>query len=283
MYRSKRNKKYLMPGIGLHGIVINGNNAGGGGGGAATQNTNGTGGQNDTSTNNGSGNDGGNNNQDQLADFADVWDTGNHDDGGNQQPNNQTQNNGTNNQQPTDYTAMFENHVRELNLTAGVDAGQLLEAINRGEAKSLQAALEKIGANAYRHAMLNSDRLMQQRLEKAKSEFQKDSTGAMRAQRAIELMQERIPSTKNPAVLPIAKATLAQMMQKHKGDMDKAVEETSRYFQALSKSMDRDFSAPPHSRNGGNRGYNGNDRGNGGNNGDGDAEDWMQILGGQQQ
>lgn len=284
MWYNRKARKHMMPRMGVNGIMINGQNSGGSGGGNANQNANQNqngqnNGQNNNTANNTNSNSNQNNNTNQLDDFAGMWNT-DPAENENQNQNQNTQNNQNN--QPAaepDYNEMFDKHVKSLNLTQGIDGAKVLDAINRGDADALNTAFAQIGANAYRHAMLNADRMMGQRLEKAKAEFQRESNGAMRASKAVDKMFDALPFTKHPATQPLAKATLAQMMQKHNGDIDKAVAETERYFKTFSEHMGKNFNTPPQSRNGrGNRPNN-----DGYDNSNDEEADWLSILGGPQQ
>ena len=249
----------------VNGIFGFGGGDAGGGTGGAEGNAGGAqeGGQQGNDTGQAGNNDGNN-----LANYKDLWQTG--DDGGAGSEGSPDGNPGGQPANEVDPAEAFAKHVEGLGLTSGIDANSVMEAVRNGEPDALQQAFSQIASNTYRHAMVNANKLVQQQVEKAVEQATEKATSSMDSKNAVAEMHRALPFTKDEAVAPMANAVLKQALDKTGGDVQQSLKTLEGYFKAFYDHASGDLGLPS--------GDSFND--NPGDEGPGTQPDWEQLLGG---
>lgn len=214
-----------------------------------------------------------NNNNNNLISHDTLW---NHDT--NEDGNENNSGNGNDNaNQGNDANARFQQHIDTLDFTSGVDATGILQAISEGDAEALGTALQQVGINAYRNAMVDANKVVQQRVDAASESVKNDISAQNATSEVVNAMNNELPFTKKAAYAPMAKLVLTQFLEKGANPQD-AIKEVGKYFQNLSGEVGNlSQGAPngrPASRFGGVNSSN-----NAGNDG-AEVEDWVDFLGG---
>lgn len=163
----------------------------------------------------------------------------------------------------------FQQYVDRLNLVP--DDVDLDTIIDNRDKEGFKNILKQVGANAYRNAVLDVNKIVEAKIPRLIDEAVKRATGTVHAHGAIEKMFDKLPYTKDPALRPVAEQVLSQAVKRNKGDLSRALSDVERYFKRTAELA-----------GGGNS--NGNSRsGRGGsNNKSSDQEvDWMKLLGGE--
>lgn len=171
-----------------------------------------------------------------------------------------------------DDAKFFDDYLKSINFSEGVDLEQVAEDLTSGKTDSLATAVSTAAQNAYKRAMVDTDKLMRQRIDKAVETAVSKSRAAGEGDVAVRLMQSKLSFTKDPAYAPIAKAVLSRNMQAGK-NVDEAIELTGKFFSRLGKKYARDLQLETPPRGGPRGGFNPPS---------GDDEDddsyWMELL-----
>lgn len=243
--------------------------AGGGGGDSGnggTQGDAGTGGE-------GNANQGGeNNNNDNLISSGAMWETNSSD---NSNDNNNGQQQQQQQQQGPSADERFNAHIESLDFLSGIEVKDVMSALQNGDTELFTKALQQIGANAYRNTLIDTNKVIQQQMDKFGKTIKTDVNAAAATGKVIDAMNTELPFTKSPAFAPVAKLTLTQFLEKGLKP-EEAIQKVGEYFKSLSGEVGKLTSQSPNSRPGGNFGGNINTQ-----TGDNETEDdWIDFLGG---
>ncbi len=138
--------------------------------------------------------------------------------------------------------------ITGLNMTEGIDLANLQTDLADGKTDSLNAAFETVAANVFQQSMLQTNKLVQNSIDKAVATAVEKSTGAVHSDLAVRSLGDKFSFTKDPAIAPIAKAALASFLQQPGMDMDKAVVKTGEFFKQMLGHIGKtnaDFLPPP--------------------------------------
>lgn len=220
---------------------------------------------------NGGGNGNNENNGDpNLPSHDSLWDA-NPDDKGN--ANNSDDGQQT---QTTDGNTAFQQHVDSLDFNAGIDPNAVMQAMRDGDPEALTAAFNKIGANAYRNAIVDANKIMGQKVEAMAKTVKDDVSSANASGELVKEMHNQLSFTKSPAFAPVAKLVLTQFIEKGSSPQD-AIKQVGEYFKNLSGEVAKLNPSAPNRRPTG--GFGGGSNNGGGNTDEGGEEDWMEFLG----
>ena len=224
----------------------------------------------------GAGNAGDNNGDANLISHDTMWDTDNTPAGnadGNQQQGQQQQ------QQQAAPTAneQFDTHIAGLDFMGGIDMNGAAAAFQSGDMEAVGKMFQQIGANAYRNAMIDTNRVVNQRVETMGSQVTNDMNAQNATGRVVGEMNAALPFTAMPAFAPMAKVVLTKFMEKG-GKPEDAIKEVGKYFNNLSGEVGKMNPGAPHGRPSSQFGGNGMQQIDDGNNAE--EPDWMTILGG---
>ncbi len=224
-------------------------------------------------TNNGNNQNNNNNIQDNNDNFDKLWqdEADNTDQGKKSTTQQQTQP-----ENVSDNSTQFNDYIATINFMEGVDLPKIAEELNTGKTDSMQDAFTKVGQNAYKRALADGAKIMDHKISQAVEQAVQKAGVNVNANMAVSTMEQRLGYTKDPAMSPIAKAVLAQLMKKGKS-LDDAVQGVDKYFARTAQLLNKNKNAP-HGRPG-NRGFNTRDNNNVQSD-DGDEEDldWMELL-----
>lgn len=170
-----------------------------------------------------------NNNQGDLPTFDDLWD--NPSTGGEQNPATPQQPTG----QQLSAEEQFQQHVASIDF--GADPQAMFQAAQQGNAEVFTEQMQKLTAGIYKAAMLNSNKMLNQRMESMREEMKQTTSTALSSDKLIGRMNEQLPFTKDPAYAPMAKAVLTRLLNKEGMTPEKAIAGTGRYFQDLAKNV----------------------------------------------
>ena len=219
------------------------------------------------------GNEGGDNNADaNLLSNDTLWQPNedNSDGGGNQNDSG-----GGQQQQGPNANEQFQAHIDSLDFHGGIDLAAGMASIQAGDTEAFGKMLSMVGQNAYRNAMVDSNKIVQQNVEKMGKQVQSDVSASQSTGELVREMGSQLPFTKSPAYAPVAKLVLTQFLQKG-ATPEKAIESVGKYFQQMSGEVAKLNPGAPGGRPSG--GFGGNS-----NQGDGNTSedtDWINILGG---
>lgn len=244
---------------------------GGGGGGDAGGAANSGG---DSDGNSGGQQQSGNNGNSNLISHDNLWET-NTNAGGNGNANTGQQ---PAQQQPAQRSAseQFQAHIDSLDFMGSVNPTEVMTALQNGDADAFGKALTSIGVQAYRNAMTDANKVVQQRVDKMSTTIKSDMSAQNATGELVREMNSQLPFTKSPAYAPVANLVLTQFLQKGMKQAD-AIKEVGKYFSGLSGEVGKLSSGAPSGRPAGNFGgnLNGGDAGNQG----GGEPDWFDFLG----
>jgi hypothetical protein len=220
----------------------------------------------------GEGNADGQNNDDaNLISHDTLWqaETSNADASQGQQQQQQQQ------QEPPDPNAAFQTHIDSLDFSGGIDIAAGMAAITNGDQEAFGAMLAQVGAAAYRNAMVDANKVVQQRVDKMGEQVQSTVTANQSSGELVREMNSQLPFTKTQAYAPIAKLVLTQFLEKGATPAN-AIEQVGKYFQKMAGEVALLNPGAPKGRPAG--GFGGNANQNDGN--ESGETDWMQVLGG---
>ena len=221
---------------------------------------------------NANGNDGGdNNNNDNLHSHDSLWDANN--DGGNNGGDGNDNNDGN---QGGDANAAFDQYVATLDFGAGIDMQDAMQAISNGDAEAFSKVISQIGINAYKFAMVDANKVVQQQVDKMGKQVKDDVSASTATSQVVNAMHAQLPFTQQRAFAPVAKLVLTRFLEGGKSPED-AIGEVGKYFKNLSSEVGKMGSKPPSSRPAG--GFGGGSNQNAGDDDSGEP-DWLDFLGG---
>lgn len=199
------------------------------------------------------------------AEFDEMWNE--EDPSGDPPPQNNQQQ--TSQNQP-DYNAQLAEHIAKRIPQFEMDE-EAAEAFQRGDFKGFQAAMQKQQAGIYQNLLADVGKMMNSMRDKIIKDAVNQSGTQINAQQAVAQMHRDLPWTAKPAVAPVAKAALGQMIKRGKS-VTEAIEALPRYFQNMSAS------AAGGSQNKG-RGFNRGNSPNGNSASNDGEDDFLDVLG----
>lgn len=213
-----------------------------------------------------------NNNENNDAGYANMWDIP---DQNSQQDTGQQQNANSQQQQtqsgPT-ADEQFQEHVKSLNLTQGVDFSLAAQ-----EPEKFQEQMQTAMANVYQAAMVNANKLFEQRAGDLQNELNQHTATTVANDKMVSQMNTTLPFTADAAYKPVADAVLQQFINSGKTP-DDAIKEVGGYFKSMYSAMSANMGGPQGNRLQG--GFNGQ-MPSGANNSQQDSEpDWLAVLSG---
>lgn len=213
-----------------------------------------------------------NNNKDNLISHENLWDTTvDNKSGGKESEQQQT----TTQQQP-DPNETFNKHIESLDFSGDIDLVASMKGIQDGDTEAFAKLINQIGSNAYRNALIDANKVVQQRVDKMAATVKSEVSSSNATSDLVKEMNTTLPFTKSPAFAPVANLTLTQFIQKGVPP-NKAIEEVGKYFENLSGEISKMNPSAPSGRPAGN--FGGSSNLNAGNQGE-DAPDWIELLGG---
>ena len=175
--------------------------------------------------------------------------------------------------EPKSAEAVFNEHVASVDFTAGIDVANLQQSLQNGDAEGFNKNLRVGFENAYRQSMIDMNKIINQRVDKAKSEMASASSTATATERAITDLNSALPYTKEPMYKPVAEGVFTQLLQQKGMTVDKAIQKTGEYFTKFAGDVNKNNPSAPHSRPSGGFGEISEvDDGD-------DGQDWMSFLG----
>lgn len=247
-----------------------GGGTGGGGGDAGNAGDAGTG---------DAGNTGENNSDSNLISYDDLWDTGSNtgtggDTGGTGNAN--ANQGGQQQQQQPNANEQFQTHIDSLDFMDGIDVMAGMQAVQNQDAEGFKNLVQQIGRNAYRHSLVDANKVVQQRVDSMGTTIKDEVKASTATSSLVSEMNNALPFTKSPAYAPMAKAVLVQFLDKGKTPAE-ALEGVGKYFKGMADDVNKLSSQAPGSRPARNFGGQMQDANAGG----GEEEpDWINILGG---
>lgn len=175
-------------------------------------------------------------NENNVDDFNDLWQTENSENKGNENNNQQQQQS----QQQNSSDELLQNHIESLNLGGGINQEQLRSDLAEGKIDALTAAIQQVAANAYKAAMIDANKMFDQKLTGAEERIVNKTSANYQGNDLVKKMHETLPVTKQGAYEPVAKMVLGQMLRKGLTG-DKAIEGVRNYFANLSKGIGTDL------------------------------------------
>lgn len=166
-----------------------------------------------------------NNEKDNVDKFATLWDNPTEDKPG-EKASDQTPdaNKGLTNQQ------VFDEHINSLNLLNGVDLEKITADLTSGNTESLENAFKAMSRNVYTSALLNTNKIMDQKIEAAIEQAVTKSKNSIGSDFALQQMNSQLPFTAKPAIAPMAKQVLEQLIKKG-SSTEEAIAGVKDYFQ----------------------------------------------------
>jgi len=216
------------------------------------------------------------NNEDNVDEFENFWQLDKDNTDQSTASNFQSQSQNQNGQDPS--RDRFREHLDTLDFMKNVDMDKLRQDFENGSAENLPTAMKTVAENAYTQALIDSSKVMDQKVEKAVEQAVQKSRNEIGSHQMKEFMEEQLSFTKDPAIGPIARGVMQQALQKNGGDKWKALETVKNFFERASKvtSKDLGFEQVPRGRPRNNSGNNpGPSRGQ---RTDDDEMDWLKIL-----
>ena len=214
-----------------------------------------------------------NNGGDNSQSFDNMWDTDTSQQG-NQQQQNQQQSQSQ--QAAPSAEEVFNSHVQGLGF--GAEANDLMAAMESRDPEAVGKAVAGMQASTYRAAMVDVNKLVNQRVDAAMEANTQNTHNTIEANSVIAQMESALPWTRQPAYAPMAKAVVNQMLQKEGMTPEKAIAETAKYFQQFANDANTGQQAPNGKPTGNFQNQNGNNSQN--NNAEDDTVDWIDFLGG---
>ncbi len=182
-------------------------------------------------------------------------------------------------QQPSnegDKTNSFDEHVAGMDFLDGVDVNAGMTAITNNDSEAFTKMLQQVGANAYRQSMIDSNTVIQKRLDASTKTMREEQAGNVETSKIIDAMNTAMPFTKNAMHAPVAKAILTQALQKKGATQKTAIVAVKKYYDSLSGEVSKLNPKPPNSRPSAS-GF-GGDVTNAGENNDDDEPDWVDFM-----
>lgn len=221
-----------------------------------------------------------NNEKDNIEPFADLWDNPDTEKGENKDQKQQTQ---SIQQGPTNQE-VFDDHIKSLDLMGGVDLEKITADLNNGSIESLNSAFGTLAKNVYTKALVNTNKIMDQKIAKAVEQAVEQSKTSFGSDFAMQQMNSQLPFTAKPAIAPMAKQVLEQLIKKGKST-EEAIKGVKDYFQQTASVFAKESGMviAPKNRPGSGRftetaiqNLNEDDA-------DDDLPDFLKILGGEQE
>jgi hypothetical protein len=138
--------------------------------------------------------------------------------------------------------------IKGLNLSDGIDLNNVQTELQEGKTDALNAAFETVASNVFQQAMIQTNRLVESRLDSAVDSAVNKATGKVNANFALREINEAMPFTKDPAIEPIAKAVMSGFMKQDGADAQSVVKSTQQFFEQMAKVAATEFKmVPPNS------------------------------------
>lgn len=213
------------------------------------------------------------NKEDNLISHENLWDASIDDDKSGDKPGDKD----TGQQTQPDPNEVFNKHIEGLDFSTNIDLAAGMTAIQQGDTEVFGKLIQQIGANAYRNALVDANKVVQQRVDKMADSVKSEVSTSNATSDLVKEMNAELPFTKSPAFAPIAQLTLTQFIEKGVPPK-KAIAEVGKYFSTLSGEIGK---LSPNAPDGRPAGHFGNrTRDNQAGDSDEDGPDWIELLGG---
>ena len=169
---------------------------------------------------------------------------------------------------------IFNNHVAGIDFTAGINVSDMQTAMQNQDSETFNKGLRSIGEAAYRQAMIDTNKVLNSRLDTVKDEINQNVSTATATDKAVSQLNSALPYTGEPMYKPVADEVFARYLKQPKMTVEKAIELTGEYFQKFSADVSKLNPKAPSPRSGGGFGEINEETG-----GDWDGQDWMSFLG----
>ena len=170
----------------------------------------------------------------------------------------------------------FQQHINSLDFAHGIDMPAAMAAMQNQDLEAFGTFIQQVGANAYRNAMVDANKVVQQQVDRMAESVKTDVSTSNATSALVQEMNNQLPFTKQTAFAPMAKLVLTQFMEKGATPAE-AIKQVGAYFQNLSGEVSKMNPTPPSRRPAG--GFQGGVHAAAGNEAEG-SEDWIDFLGG---
>lgn len=129
----------------------------------------------------------------------------------------------------TEEAKVLKDYIDKIDFMGGVDLSKITEELSAGSTEALQGALTAVAKSTYQRALVDANKVIEARVNKAVEEAVASSRNNVHGDLAVQSMEAQLTFTKDPAIAPIAKAVLAQLMRKGQ-DAPTAIDNVKKYF-----------------------------------------------------
>ena len=228
---------------------------------------------------------GGESNRENIVDsYETLWDNPEDKDGSNDTSGQQPPQASPVAKSPTNQE-VFDEHISSLNLLKDVSLEKITTDLNAGSTESLEKAFKSLASNVYSSALINTNKIMDQKIAKAVEQAVEQSKTSFGSDFALQQMNSQLPFTAKSAIAPMAKQVLEQFIKKGKST-EEAIAGVKDYFKQTASIFAKEAGLviAPKNRPGGGR-FSETPLPNAStDNGDEDPlPDFLKILGGEQE
>lgn len=224
--------------------------------------------ENGTVSQNQEQNAGQNSNENTVENFSDLWDNSNENDSGTSDNN---PNPAPEDQQPA---KSFDEIMKQMSFATNMTqerANKLAEGLRNGDFTELDSFAQDLGRDVMAQTLRAANGMIKRGVDQAVRNAVTQSQQNYNTQTTIQKMHDRLPMTTDPALAPIAQATMGQLMKKNKGDVEKSLSQLEGFFKHMQKQTSTLSNNRP-----GDRRFGGSDA----NSGTSDETDWVKLLNG---
>lgn len=176
-------------------------------------------------------------NQNNMSTFVDLWNTNTEQNKSTDGVAQQQQQSQTQQTQQQDPNAQFDTYIQSLDFTSGIDTQQLIADLNEGKLDSFNNALRTVAANAYKQSLLDSQKIIQSKVNEAVQRAVEQSKGSYRSDMLVKDLHTQFPFTAAPEIEPVAKAVLNQLIDNKGMEPNEAIKATGEFFKHLTKKV----------------------------------------------
>jgi len=183
--------------------------------------------------------------------------------------NDKNNNNQQQQQQQSDPQKDVDTYLAGIGLGEYKLTEQELEAFKSGE--GVQSAFDNINKrirDSHIKAVSAANTLLEKKIPELVEAAVNKSKSFYQGEQLRDLLQERLPWTRDPVIAPMAETILRQLLIKG-ATHDQGIEGTKKYFERVQKAMDPSYIAPNKNTNQPYRGQRPQETGN---------MDWMKVL-----
>jgi len=174
--------------------------------------------------------------------------------------------------------AVFNDHFNSLQIGAGFDMQGLADDIREGGVEQLNNFANVLAKDVYKAAMVQSNKLMANKVQEAVDLAVNKSSGEFNASMATRELNGALPFTSEPEIKPIADAIFARFV-KNGSTVKESINKTKEYFEHTFKVARKQLEIQPPNAKPGSGGFGGSSN-NFVDEDEDNLPDWLDILGG---